>query len=43
MKQSPAQVLRLVEALPETPDNFRLRNEIIAAVKELVKSLEQAA
>ena len=43
MKQSPAQVLRLAEALPETPENYRVRHEIINALKELVKALEPAS
>lgn len=37
MRQSPAQVLQLAEAITETPENYRVRRELIAALKELVE------
>lgn len=43
MKNSPAQVLQLVEAVPENADNFRVLREIKAALKDLVNIAEAAA
>ena len=36
MKNSPAQVLRLAEAVPETPENFPILRELKHALKDLV-------
>jgi hypothetical protein len=42
MKQSPAQVLQLAEAVPENADNYRILRELKAALKELVIIAEVA-
>lgn len=36
MKTTPAAVLRLAQAVPETPENFPIVRELIAALQELV-------
>ena len=40
MRQSPAQVLQLAEAVPENPENYRILRELKAALKDLVKYAE---
>lgn len=40
MKQSPAQVLQLAEAVPENPENYRVLRELKAALRDLVKFAE---
>jgi hypothetical protein len=42
MKQSPAQVLQLAEAVPENADNYRILRELKAALKDLVLIAEAA-
>ena len=37
MKKSPAQVLQLAEAVPESAENYRVRRELIAALKEMIE------
>lgn len=36
MKTTPAAVLRIAQAIPETADNFPIVRELIAALQELV-------
>lgn len=43
MKQSPAQVLQLAEAVPENADNYRILRELKAALRELVTYAEVAS
>ena len=42
MKQSPAQVLQLAEAVPENADNYRVLRELKAALRDLVLIAEAA-
>jgi hypothetical protein len=36
MTTTPAAVLRLAQAVPETPENFPVLRELVAALKDLV-------
>lgn len=36
MTTTPATVLRLAQAVPETPENFPIVRELVAALKDLV-------
>lgn len=42
MKQSPAQVLQLAEAVPESAENYRILRELKSALKDLVTIAEAA-
>lgn len=42
MKQSPAQALQLAEAVPESPENYRILRELKAALRDLATIAEVA-
>jgi hypothetical protein len=42
MTTTPAAVLRLAQAVPETPENFPVLRELVAALKDLVAIADRA-